>query len=102
VSYDEAKNSTTLTWSGDTSTGDGNRIRLAAILRDGDGSPVAGAPVTMTFDGASTTLSTDANGEAAQTVKVTGKPHTHHAQAVYAEDASHYGSSVDQDLADQR
>ena len=102
VSYQEAKSSTTLTWTGDTGTGDDNLIRLAATLRDGDGSPMAGAPVTMTFDGSSTTLTTDAAGEVSQTVKVTGKPHTHDAQAVYTEDATHYGSSVAQAIADQR
>lgn len=102
ATFAEAPLATSLAWTGDTATGPGNVVRLAARLVDENGTPVAGAVVQLSLDGAGAPATTGADGEAARTVRVTGPPHAHQARAVYQGDAGHAGSSVDQSVADRR
>jgi hypothetical protein len=102
VTYDEAPLATSLTWTGDTSTGDANRVRLAARLVDEDGHPVVGANVALTLDGKGVTVATGPDGTAETTVKVTGKPQPHTGRADYAGDAAHAPCSVTRQVTDSR
>lgn len=59
---------TKLIYVGQTSGSFGDQLRVAALLTNGTGQPLASRPVTLTIGGHSSVASTDANGVAAATV----------------------------------
>ena len=59
------KAGTALTYDGDSAAQKQKAVHLSAVLTGQDGAPLAGAPVTFTFDGATSTATTDSAGRAA-------------------------------------
>jgi PKD repeat protein len=88
-----AKKATSLTYTG-ALTGSPNKvITLSASLLDGTGTPLAGRSINFTLGTQSASATTDANGVAATTIKLTQKNGTYTVSASFApagDDASRY------------
>jgi len=86
---------TTLTYVGDTAGKVGSTANLAAKL-DGSDGPIAGAPVTFTFQGKTLNASTGVDGVARTTVRVLGPPGAEEITATYAGSDRYRSSNVAQ------
>ena len=82
-----------LTYTGDTDARRGTHPTIGALLTSGDGTPLAGKPVKLDFDGSSATVTTDGRGIAQTSMAAT---HTGHitATATFAGDDAVTGSGT--------
>ena len=74
---------TTLSYAGDARAKVGSTATLAAVLTGSDG-PLSGATITFTFRGQNLTATTDSDGRASVTVKITGPPGSYPIAASFA------------------
>jgi|GEM_PF-2566580 len=91
---------TSLVYSGAPDGGPNKTVALSAVLKDSDGKPLAGRTVTFALGTQTATATTDANGVAATTLKLTQKQGTYTLLTTWTPggaDVARYGASSDAD-----